>query len=414
MTLRRCFIGITLFLVQASTQLTFPSRLNDNGICSTPERRQGTCINIKQCPKLIQLLQIPLTNENRQYLLSSQCGFDGNVPKVCCEDRVQNQFPTQRPTQRPNQWTTPWTTQRVTQRSTERPGAGQVDDLAAPDVTSHPNIRFLDLNNCGPISDQKIIGGNKTRINEFPWMALLAYSSNGRKPEFRCGGSIINPRYVLTAAHCVTALPSDLKLIGIRVGEHDLTTDIDCDDKGTEDEICAERYQDFGIERVQSHSEYSSKKLHNDIALIRVDQNIDFRPINVKPICLPIGPASKITSKKLVATGWGITEERIRSLQLLKVSLPIFSHTECMEVYKKQAPIWHKQICVGGEIGKDSCGGDSGGPLQAPVANYYGNSHFVQYGIVSFGVRNCGTGGFPGVYTRVDYYLDWILDNMRA
>lgn len=76
-----------------------------------------------------------------------------------------------------------------------------------PDVTRHPNLRLLDHDLCGPISQQKIFGGNKTGVFDFPWMALIAYQTkNG--PDFRCGGSLINKRYVLTAAHCVTDLPS--------------------------------------------------------------------------------------------------------------------------------------------------------------------------------------------------------------
>lgn len=110
-----------------------------------------------------------------------------------------------------------------------------------------------------------------------------------------------------------------------------------------------------------------------------------------------------------MVTGWGVTEQHVSSTVMLKVKLPIFPLDQCAAVYKRNTQIWHKQMCAGGEVDKDSCGGDSGGPLQG----YTRYSRTVQYGIVSFGNRICGFGGFPGVYTRVDYYLDWILDNMR-
>lgn len=70
-------------------------------------------------------------------------------------------------------------------------------------------------------------------------------------------------------------------------------------------------------------------------------------------------------------------------------------------------------MCAGGKSGMDSCSGDSGGPLQAP-GNYSHNLKFIQYGVVSFGPRMCGTTGIPGVYTKIVYYLDWILDTIRA
>lgn len=82
------------------------------------------------------------------------------------------------------------------------------DNSQPPDVTNHPNLRLLDHTNCGIINMDKIVGGSVAGIQEFPWMALLAYRTGAPKPEFRCGGSVINNRYILTAAHCVTALPS--------------------------------------------------------------------------------------------------------------------------------------------------------------------------------------------------------------
>lgn len=87
--------------------------------------------------------------------------------------------------------------------------------------------------------------------------------------------------------------------MGVRVGEHDITKERDCDFEGTADEVCAEKYQDFGVERVHFHPEYSGTKLINDVALIRVNRKIDFRPANARPVCLPIGSAAKIMSKKV-------------------------------------------------------------------------------------------------------------------
>ena len=76
-----------------------------------------------------------------------------------------------------------------------------------PDVSNHKNLNLLDHDLCGPITEQKIFGGNKTGVSEFPWMALLGYEKDGQYFGFQCAGTIISKRYILTAAHCVTTLP---------------------------------------------------------------------------------------------------------------------------------------------------------------------------------------------------------------
>lgn len=110
-------------------------------------------------------------------------------------------------------------------------------------------------------------------------------------------------------------------------------------------------------------------------------------------------------------TGWGTTELGTRSQDLLQAKLPLMSNEQCREVYKRTAQIWHKQLCAGGQMNVDSCMGDSGGPLQA-VGPYGKSVRVIQYGVVSYGMKQCGTEGFPGVYTRIAYYMDWILNTM--
>ncbi|KAK2583732.1 hypothetical protein KPH14_009650 [Odynerus spinipes] len=359
--------------------------------CLTPLNKNGICINIKNCEELINILKIsrPLPQVLLDFLRDSQCGFEGTTPKVCCQTR---------------------TTSPPVNVTTAAPIVETV--LDPPDVSNHPNLRLLHHDICGPITERRIIGGNKTGVFDFPWMALIAYNVGQRTPEFRCGGSLVNKRYVLTAAHCVTSLPAGLTLVGVRVGDHDISTERDCDkDEYGLEVSCAEKYQDFGIDSVHFHPEYSKTKLQNDIALIRLNGDVDLTPRNVKPICLPTGPSEPLP-KKVVVTGWGATELGPRSQDLLMVFLSPVSNEECKEVYKRNIEIWYKQLCAGGKKLSDSCLGDSGGPLQAP-GTYNSNLRYIQYGIVSFGLRSCGTEGFPGVYTNVKYYMDWILNTMR-
>merc|ERR1712107_912099 len=86
---------------------------------------------------------------------------------------------------------------------------------------------------------------------------------------------------------------------------------------------------------------------------------------------------------------------------------------DCREIYKKRGGILSdKQICAGGVKGKDSCVGDSGSGLMRSVLRGDGPEEWDLIGVVSFGPRLCGTAGVPGVYTRVNSYLQWILDTI--
>lgn len=97
---------------------------------------------------------------------------------------------------------------------------------------------------------------------------------------------------------------------------------------------------------------------------------------------------------------------------LLQARLPLVTNEECKEAYKILSPIWYKQMCAGGQNDVETCLGDSGGPLQGHGIYTDGTVRVIQYGIVSYGPQQCGIAGIPGVYTRVSYYMDWILDNM--
>ena len=97
----------------------------------------------------------------------------------------------------------------------------------------------------------------------------------------------------------------------------------------------------------------------------------------------------------------------------MKVKVPVQPLEKCAQQYSKLVRITEKQICAGGVDIRDSCSGDSGGPLQRLAQTSQGDFNYVQFGIVSFGPITCGLKERPGVYTRVGYYMDWILDNMH-
>ncbi|XP_031788613.1 CLIP domain-containing serine protease 14D [Nasonia vitripennis] len=389
---------------------------------------RGQCISLKKCRPVLQVLRTRPPLKVYDDIMNTHCGYDGNLPKICCELQasVNTPRPSQRPSQRPSRrrpnrigklpkirfTTSIWETTSTTSSAP-----------AAVAGAPHPNLDLLDHKLCGHIAPElRIYGGSESKLFEFPWMALLAFDSGEQtsdgKPDFRCGATIINKKYVLTAAHCVTNLPEDLKLAGVRVGEHNLAEKRDCEiyDNGAA-YICAEKHQDFGIESVHPHPEYAhNRTLQNDIAIVRINGTMNFRPASVRPICLPIDADSRNPGSFGVVTGWGSTETGASNSDvLLKVKLPIVPASECRNAYRDNpfVRLGDGQICAGSLEGKDSCSGDSGGPLQN-AAIYRGEPRIVQHGIVSFGKKNCAVEGSPGVYTNVAHYVDWILDNLRA
>ncbi|XP_031327653.1 CLIP domain-containing serine protease 14D-like isoform X1 [Photinus pyralis] len=351
--------------------------------CTTPHKRIGTCVPIKMCLPMIDYLQrVPsITQEISEMLNEFQCDLTQNDIMVCCpkEPIIIN----------------------------------EVRKMFSRNVVQHRNIDLLP-ENCGELpGGNRIIGGNKTTLFEFPWMALLAYRSQNIV-EFRCGGSIINSRYILTAAHCITQL-QPLQLVFVRSGEYNISSSIDCQDYNNGlFQICASPVQDIAIEEVIPHPNYNRMALSNDIGLIRLVAPLNFSVENVKPICLPTDNdllRADLTFRVLTVTGWGLTETGSRSADLLKGDFRISSQKYCQMMYARaRLRLYNTQLCGGGTV--DSCGGDSGGPLQG-IESFIDEDRFVQYGIVSFGPRRCGNNGFPGVYTKIGPYLEWILDNLK-
>ncbi|XP_039449069.1 CLIP domain-containing serine protease B4-like [Culex pipiens pallens] len=262
---------------------------------------------------------------------------------------------------------------------------------------------------CGLDSPDRIFGGTETALGEFSWTALLvAEDTDGYKSTY-CGATLINSRYVVTAAHCIN--PINWTLTAVRLGEHNITNgeEQDCDEYNT----CANVPVEVGIEKVILHEEYDAnkKREYNDIALIRLNRDVGFSTY-INPICLPLEDSVRQmnhTGMKVTAAGWGYTESNYSSEVKLKVSLDVMNHNRCVKVYKSaDIRLQDTQLCAGGKKGEDTCGGDSGGPLMREIE---GNYHLI--GVVSFGAANCGTKGVPGVYTNVAMFVDWIQSKLE-
>ncbi|MBF0235201.1 MAG: serine protease [Desulfamplus sp.] len=283
----------------------------------------------------------------------------------------------------------------------------------APSLSFAQNISTdtVDLSLTGSASNEvvishetRIVGGQTvTDPSKYPWMAALVYSNEDDLSfgQF-CGGVLIEPFWVLTAAHCVcedySTLPLQAQSIDVVLGMLNLNASPDT-------------YERIEVSKIIVHPDYDDILTDNDFALIQLKtpstkQPIDFlaTPENDFSI-LKISLASK---KNIMATamGWGSTEPKNRSYpdQLQEVKIPLVSNDDCA-VFFGEGEITENMLCAGFvEGGKDACLGDSGGPL----VTLHPDGGYILTGIVSWG-NGCAQPESYGVYSRVSKGRDWIF-----
>jgi len=245
----------------------------------------------------------------------------------------------------------------------------------------------------------KIVGGETARPGEIPWQAAVVRKRGKDSGQVVCGAALISERIVLTAAHCFK-----LEIASYEMWVGNLYS-------GWAVKECSQ--QRLRISTVKKHPSFSSKSLKNDLAVVMVEsqfgQGVQFSRW-VVPACLPhITPP--LSGRGLVVSGWGLLSEQSRrlspSLQVVEVSLK--PQSECVAAYRKLTPLISSQMCAGvAGGGRDSCAGDSGGPMVLLHSGRY----FLA-GLVSFG-RGCGRETFPGVYTKLEPYLPWVMETLAS
>lgn len=209
-----------------------------------------------------------------------------------------------------------------------------------------------------------------------------------------------------------SSLPAGWKPLNIRLGEWDMSTDPDCVDND-----CMTPYKTYAIEKITVHEEYSytSSSQPNDIGLIKVSEDVVFTD-SIQPLCLPWSndPQTRtFVGMAFDVAGWGKTERSSSNSRKLKATVKEVAQSKCITAYRKLGVLLSsKQLCAGGELGVDTCRGDSGGSLVAVDSSTLRPYHFA-VGIVSFGPLPCGQAGIPGVYTKISEYLEWIRSNVE-
>ncbi|NXW57881.1 GRAA protein, partial [Eurystomus gularis] len=227
-----------------------------------------------------------------------------------------------------------------------------------------------------------IIGGTEVAPHSRPFMALI----NGANGKAICGGALIKENWVLTAAHC------NVERGKVILGAHS--------QKAKEREK-----QVLQIAKQIRHPCYCSSCKENDIMLLQLRKRARINKA-VQVIPLPTSDEDPKPGTICTVAGWGQTHNHQRTLSdtLREVNVTVFSRKICNDNshYKNNPVITDNMICAGDKNGgKDSCSGDSGGPLRC---------NNVMRGITSFGkAKKCGSVDGPGVYTRLTkQYLQWI------
>jgi len=225
----------------------------------------------------------------------------------------------------------------------------------------------------GKDDGDRIVGGNETTIQEYPYqISLERYNSHS------CGGSILNKNWILTAAHCIYGLSSPSSL-SVRAGS---TTQ----GKGG---------QVRKVAKAIYNPKFSYSALDYDVALLQLAEPLELGD-SVKPVTITEQNKEPVQGDTVIVSGWGTLHSGDYSLPsiLNAVKVPVVSRALCKQAYKYTNDITDRMVCAG-VTGKDSCQGDSGGPLVT-----LRDGAKVQVGIVSWG-RGCALDGYPGVYTNV-------------
>lgn len=222
--------------------------------------------------------------------------------------------------------------------------------------------------------DSRIVQGKEVEEGRYPYSVSLT-----RFGSHICGGSLIAPQYVLTAAHCAKSIRD------VQFGRHDRSGN--------------EAYEQIGIMNKIIHPNYDDNNLENDVMILQLNRKVssEYTPVELDENADFLRDGEVVT-----VMGWGRIEYGgVISQRQLETDVDVISNEACASIYKQG--IIEGSICAY-RNGTDACQGDSGGPLIVKGDNA---TNDVLVGLVSWG-RGCALEGYPGVYARVSTYIDWI------
>lgn len=245
-----------------------------------------------------------------------------------------------------------------------------------------------------PTKDDKprIVGGTPASKGEYPWFTMLRYASGNFDFKIGCGGMLISEEWVLTAAHCINS--NMMNNGAVRVGAFKAPY--------RQDGNGGQPVEYFLLKSIIVHPDYNSRTENNDFALLRLDGISTITPVPLDSSGLS---DSYITGKSnLWIMGHGNTDfysgDPTTTLSHAKVKY--VSNIDCTTKYSYDKKQISENMMCARDDGKDSCEGDSGGPL-------YDKDNDMVVGVISWGI-GCASPEFPGVYARISAQYDWIKD----
>lgn len=274
--------------------------------------------------------------------------------------------------------------------------AGSVDlykKLYHSDTCSSNTVVSLRCVDCGvPMLQRqsRIVGGSSASLGDWPWQVSLHVQD-----VHICGGSIITPEWIVTAAHCVEEPLNSPRYWTAFAG------------------ILRQSSMFYGsghrVEKVIAHPNYDSKTKNNDVALLKLQTPLTFND-RVKPVCLPNPGMMLETRQPCWISGWGATYEKGKTSDMLNAAMVyLIEPGRCNSKLVYSNLVTPAMICAGHLEGSiDSCQGDSGGPLVTLK-----NEIWWLIGDTSWG-SGCAKPNRPGVYGNMTVFTDWIYQQMRA
>merc|ERR1712228_748573 len=252
---------------------------------------------------------------------------------------------------------------------------------------------------------------SESQFGEWPHMCAVLHSKPveqeagyGGEPEtvnlYQCGGSLIAPGVILTAAHCVDKFRQNPTELKIRCGEWD-----------TQHQTEPYPHQDRDVQNLAIHPEFDGRNLQNDFAVLFTSEDFILEK-HIDTACLPAADES-FDGTSCFATGWGKDQFGAAGeyqVVLKEIDLPVVSNGVCQDKLRstrlgQKFKLHDSFLCAGGVAGKDTCKGDGGSPLVCP--SKYDPNTYIQAGIVAWGI-GCGENGTPGVYADVSKATCWI------